>query len=115
MSYFKPTEGGEYSPQLIPGSGRVSAVRLDKDGTQRLYDHTPGKDVVKEVVEGLQVAYYVYYSPDLHLYGKLLTDVLTSLSHHVLLTRPDYLAGPIIQLARLSAVLDPGPPRFPKS
>ena len=72
ISYFEPTEGGEYSPQLIPESGRISAVRLDKNGKQRLYDYTPGKDIVKMVVEDLRVAYYSYYGPD-----KILASVLS--------------------------------------
>lgn len=64
ISYFEPTEGGEYSPQLIPGSNRIAAVRLDKDGKQRLYDYTPGKNVVTEVIEGLQIAYFAYYDSE---------------------------------------------------
>jgi len=64
IAYFKPTEGGEYSPQLIPNSDRIAAVRLDKDGKQRLYDYTPGKDIVTEVIEGLQVAYYAYHDEE---------------------------------------------------
>jgi len=64
MSFFKPTDGGEYSPQLIPGSDRIAAVRLDKDGKQRLYDYTPNKGVIKEVVDGLQVAYFKYYDAE---------------------------------------------------
>ena len=31
------TEGGEYSPQKFPSNDDVAAVRLDKDGLQRLY------------------------------------------------------------------------------
>lgn len=76
ISYFTPTEGGEYSPQIIPGSRRISAVRLDKDGTQRLYDHTPGKDVVTRVFEDLQVAYYAYYNADTVLASVLAGDRL---------------------------------------
>lgn len=72
ISYFEPTTGGEYSPQLIPDSRRISAVRLDKDGTQRLYDYTPGKGIVKLVVKDLQVAYYKYHGPN-----KILASVLS--------------------------------------
>lgn len=61
---FKRTEGGEYSPQLIPNSDRIAAVRLDKNGKQRLYDYTSGKDVVTEVIEGLQVAYFAYHDKE---------------------------------------------------
>jgi len=64
IRYFEPTEGGEYSPQLIPGSNRIAAVRLDKDGKQRLYDYTPGGNVVTEVIEGLQIAYFAYYDSE---------------------------------------------------
>ena len=37
--FINHTEGGEYSPLKIPNKNEVSAVRLDKDGKQRLYTY----------------------------------------------------------------------------
>ena len=65
-SWFnKTTEGGEYSPIQMPGStSKVSAVRLDKDGLQRLYVYEKTSKENKELIQGLQVAYYHYYDAE---------------------------------------------------
>ena len=58
LFYINETkEGSEYSPQKIPNSKNVSAVRLDKDGLQRFYRYNfkTGKD--KEIISDLKVAY----------------------------------------------------------
>jgi len=57
-----PTDGSEYSPKLIPNGGtKVSAVRLDPDGLQRLYSYEWASKNSSELIEGLQVAYYEFY------------------------------------------------------
>ena len=63
--YNKTTNGGEYSPLLIPDSnGKVSAVRLDPDGLQRLYMYDSISQENIELIEGLQVAYYDFYNAE---------------------------------------------------
>ena len=57
-----PSLGGEYSPILIPKSStKVSAVRLDPDGLQRLYAYDQEVKTSIELIEGLQVAYYTFH------------------------------------------------------
>ena len=56
-----PTEGGEYSPQLIPGEQAVAAVRLDPNGLQRLYKYPFGEQTPRLLFDQLQVAYFAYY------------------------------------------------------
>ncbi len=56
-----PTEGGEYSPQPMPGQQAISAVRLDPDGKQRLYRYPIPEGPSEEVIKDIQVAYYAYY------------------------------------------------------
>ncbi|WP_347174006.1 hypothetical protein [Polaribacter uvawellassae] len=53
--------GGEYSPQRIPKSKDISAVRLDTDGLQRFYkyNYKTGKDT--EIIADLKVAYPMWY------------------------------------------------------
>ncbi|MFT4669155.1 MAG: hypothetical protein ACI9M9_000457 [Flavobacteriaceae bacterium] len=65
-SWFnKTTKGGEYSPIQIPDSNaKVSAVRLDPDGLQRLYVYDAISKENKELIEGLQVAYYDFYNAE---------------------------------------------------
>jgi Tol biopolymer transport system component len=75
--FNKTTKGGEYSPILIPGSnGKVSAVRLDPDGLQRLYAYdTISKENI-ELIEGLQVAYYDFYNAETIVASVLSDDKL---------------------------------------
>lgn len=54
------TEGGEYSPQMIPSTKDFAAVRLDKDGLQRLYRYNSEGGNSHEMIENLQVAYFAY-------------------------------------------------------
>ncbi len=75
--FNKTTIGGEYSPILIPGSnGKVSAVRLDPDGLQRLYMYdTISKENI-ELIEGLQVAYYNFHNAETIVASVLSDDKL---------------------------------------
>ncbi|MBW2938157.1 hypothetical protein KXJ69_08565 [Aureisphaera sp. CAU 1614] len=60
--YFNTkTEGGEYSPQPVPNSNDITAVRLDPDGKQRLYRYTEA-GTSEEFIPDLVVAYYTLYN-----------------------------------------------------
>jgi len=54
------TDGSEYSPLKIPNQHEFSAVRLDKDGKQRLYAYTLSNGESTELIKGLVVAYYTW-------------------------------------------------------
>ncbi len=58
------TEGSEYSPQKFPSNDDLAAVRLDKDGTQRLYRYNSQTGKSAEVIKDLQVAYFAFYNND---------------------------------------------------
>lgn len=68
----KKTEGGEYSPQKFPSSNDFAAVRLDKDGKQRLYKYNPDTGLSSELIENLEVAYFTFYNDE-----KVLATVLS--------------------------------------
>ena len=53
--------GGEYSPQRIPKSKDVSAVRLDTDGLQRFYKYDSKTGKSTELIADLKVAYPMWY------------------------------------------------------
>ncbi|WP_299116660.1 nuclear transport factor 2 family protein [uncultured Winogradskyella sp.] len=59
--YINSTEGGEYTPLKIPNKNAVSAVRLDKDGKQRLYTYNLSNGESTELINDLVVAYYTWY------------------------------------------------------
>jgi hypothetical protein len=53
--------GGEYSPQRIPKSKDISAVRLDTDGLQRFYKYNYKSGKSSEIIADLKVAYPFWY------------------------------------------------------
>ncbi|MDO6472431.1 nuclear transport factor 2 family protein [Maribacter sp. 1_MG-2023] len=57
--------GSEYSPLKIPGRDAVSAVRLDEDGLQRLYEYDLKTGDSKVLIPNLKVGYHVWYSNDI--------------------------------------------------
>ena len=60
-SWLNFTEGGEYTPLKNPNKNEISAVRLDKDGTQRLYSYNGSNGESTELIADLVVAYYTWY------------------------------------------------------
>ena len=54
-------EASEYSPLKIPGKKKVSAIRLEEDGRQRLYSYPFEKGKPKEILPDLRVGYHVWY------------------------------------------------------
>ena len=65
------TDGGEYSPQKFPSNNDVAAVRLDKDGLQRLYKYDSQTGKSTELIKDLQIAYFAFYRD-----SKILSTVL---------------------------------------
>lgn len=57
--------GSEYSPLKIPGRDAVSAVRLDQDGLQRLYEYDIKTGTSNVLLPNLKVGYHVWYSSDI--------------------------------------------------
>ena len=79
------SEGGEYTPLKIPNKNAISAVRLDKDGKQRLYSYSLRNGESTELIYDLVVAYYTWYddntvvsavieNEDLNLYTTTIND-----------------------------------------
>lgn len=56
------TPGSEYSPQKFPSSNDLAAVRLDKDGKQRLYKYNMETGMSSELIENLEVAYFAFFN-----------------------------------------------------
>jgi hypothetical protein len=54
--------GSEYSPLKIPGKEAVSAIRLDADGLQRLYQYDLKTGKSEELLNNLKVGYHVWYN-----------------------------------------------------
>ncbi|MEM7484810.1 MAG: nuclear transport factor 2 family protein [Bacteroidota bacterium] len=55
-------EGSEYSPLKIPNKNAVSAIRLDVDGLQRLYEYDSNTGDSKIILKDLKVGYHVWYN-----------------------------------------------------
>lgn len=77
LTYLNNTQnGGEYSPQKIPNSKNVSAVRLDNNGLQRFYEYNfkTGKD--KEIIADLKVAYPFWFDKKTLVSAVIVNDSL---------------------------------------
>lgn len=70
------TEGSEYSPQRIPYSKNVSAVRLDKSGLQRFYQYNFNSGQNKEIIKDLVVAYPMWYDKNTVVSSVIVNDSL---------------------------------------
>ncbi len=71
--YNVPTDGGEYSPTLIPNNTKVAAVRLDTNGLQRLYAYGDSTNDITELSIDLQVAYFAFFN-DRKILASVLSD-----------------------------------------
>ncbi|MDN3723702.1 hypothetical protein QRD02_04860 [Aequorivita sp. SDUM287046] len=60
--FNQKTDGGEYSPQKFSANNDVAAVRLDKNGHQRLYQYNSETRNASKLIENLQVAYFAFYT-----------------------------------------------------
>ena len=62
LYYISNTEnGGEYSPQRIPNSNNISAVRLDENGLQRFYSYNFKTKEHKKLIPDLKIAYPTWF------------------------------------------------------
>jgi len=57
--------GSEYSPSKIPGKRSISAIRLDTDGTQLLYEYDNNTGSAKVLLKDLKVGYHLWYDPNI--------------------------------------------------
>ena len=58
-------KGSEYSPLKIPGKDAISAIRLDEDGLQRLYEYDLKTGKSSVLLNDLKVGYHAWYSNDI--------------------------------------------------
>lgn len=75
--YISDTKnGGEYSPQRIPNSAAISAVRLDNDGLQRFYKYDINTKQSSEIIADLKVAYPAWYAKNTVVSSVIVNDSL---------------------------------------
>lgn len=68
--------GSEYSPQRIPNSKDISAVRLDKNGLQRFYKYNYKTKKPTEIIADLKVAYPTWYNKNTVVSAAIINDTL---------------------------------------
>jgi len=82
INFISDTEnGGEYSPQRIPNSDNISAVRLDNDGVQRFYSYHFNTKKSKELIPDLKVAYPAWFDKN-----TLVSSVIVNDSLHLIIS-----------------------------
>ena len=57
--------GSEYSPLRVPDKQAISAIRLDLDGLQRLYEYDIKNGTSKVLLDNLKVGYHVWYNKNI--------------------------------------------------
>ncbi|WP_411031944.1 hypothetical protein [Spongiimicrobium sp. 3-5] len=67
-------QGSEYSPLKIPEQEAVSAIRLDKDGTQLLYRYDLKSGAPNVLLNDLKVGYHVWYNTHMLISSVLVED-----------------------------------------
>lgn len=70
------SNGGEYSPQRIPNSSQISAVRLDNDGLQRFYKYDRKSKKSTELIPDLKVAYPAWFDENTVVASVIVNDSL---------------------------------------
>ncbi|MGB5274157.1 MAG: hypothetical protein WBN39_08895 [Flavobacteriaceae bacterium] len=76
-------EGSEYSPLKIPGKNEFSAIRLDKDGLQRLYRYDVARGKPELLLKELKVGYHVWYNKDIVVSTVLVEDRMDLVVSHL--------------------------------
>ncbi|MEP5912245.1 MAG: steroid delta-isomerase, partial [Flavobacteriaceae bacterium] len=66
--------GSEYSPLKIPGKDAISAIRLDLDGLQLLYQYNPRTGDSEPLLENLKVGYHTWYNDSIVVSSVLVAD-----------------------------------------
>ncbi len=77
------TDGGEYSPQFIPGQRGISAVRLDPDGLQRLYKYLPRNKKTPLLIDDAVVAYYTWFDKNIIVSADIVENELHLSIHNL--------------------------------
>lgn len=66
--------GSEYSPLKTPNKETVSAVRLDENGLQRLYQYNVETEKSEMLLKDLKVGYYVWHNQNILVSSVLVND-----------------------------------------
>lgn len=76
--FINHTEGSEYSPLKIPNQKAVSSIRLEKDGTQKLYKYSLKNGESEVLIDDIIIGYHVWNSEN-SLASSVLEDNMLSL------------------------------------
>ena len=70
----KTALGSEYSPLKMPNKEAISAIRLDNNGLQRLYEYNLANGKSKALLEDLKVGYHVWFNSTILVSSVLVDD-----------------------------------------
>ena len=71
--FVNHTEGSEYSPLKIPGQEAVSAIRLEKNGDQKLYKYNLRNGESELLIEDIIIGYHTWFNNEV-LVSSVLED-----------------------------------------
>lgn len=64
-TFITQTEGSEYSPLKIPGQEAVSAIRLEKDGSQKLYQYKISNGEAEILIDDIIIGYHCWVNKNI--------------------------------------------------
>jgi hypothetical protein len=82
--WINHTDGSEYSPLLIPNQKAVSSIRLEKDGTQKLYLYSLKNGESDVLVEDIIIGYQTWYNDNILVSAVLEDDWLSLYSTNLI-------------------------------
>jgi hypothetical protein len=82
-TWVNSSEGSEYSPLKIPNQNVVSAIRLDKDGTQVLRKYSLANGDSDVLIDEIIIGYQVWFKEDMLVSSVLEEDYLSLYSSHL--------------------------------
>ncbi len=63
--FINHTDGSEYSPLKIPGDKAISAIRLEKDGVQKLYKYSLRNGESEILIDDIIIGYHVWFNDNI--------------------------------------------------
>lgn len=82
--FINHTEDSEYSPLKIPNQKAVSAIRLDKDGTQKLYKYSLKNGKSEVLIDDIIIGYHCWVNKNILISSVLENDKLSLYASNVI-------------------------------
>jgi len=81
--FINHTDGSEYSPLKIPNQKATSAIRLEKNGDQKLYKYSLKNGESEVLIEDIVIGYHVWFTDEVLVSSVLEDNKLALYTSHI--------------------------------